>query len=53
MNKLTGFRRMQLTKEWLKRGKPDVYKEIWIKKVCEAKNWEYTPPITINRKADK
>lgn len=43
MRKLTGLQRLQLTMLWIKRGR-EGYKEDFIKKVCKAKNIEYTPP---------
>jgi hypothetical protein len=41
--KLSGFQRMQFTKEWIKRGKPPT-REGFVKRCCEAMNIEYTPP---------
>lgn len=41
--KLTGIQRFQLTLVWLKKGR-EGDKEEFIKKVCEAKGIEYTPP---------
>jgi hypothetical protein len=51
MPKLTGLQRAILTKLWIQRGK-EGDKEVFIKRVCEAKGITYTPPISINRRKD-
>ena len=47
---LTGFQRFQVAKAWLKRGHAGDLQE-YIKKVCEAKGLEYTPPKPRDRRA--
>ena len=48
MNVLTGSQRLQLTKEWIKRGKQGD-REKWIKRVCEIKGIVYVPPPKLER----
>jgi hypothetical protein len=46
--KLTGFLRFQITKEWLKRGRPGLLND-FVKKVCEAKGIVYPKTATNTR----
>lgn len=45
---LTGLQRAQLTALWIKRGH-EGDKEQFIKKVCQAKQLQYTPPRKVTR----
>lgn len=48
MAKLTGLQRFTLTALWIKKGKEEP-KETFIKKVCDVKGIEYTPPTKVSR----
>lgn len=48
MTKITGFQRMQFTKEWIKRGKPPT-REDFIKRCCDVMHIEYVEPPKIDR----
>lgn len=48
MAKLTGQQRFILARHWINSDK-DYDLETYIKKVCELKGIEYTPPATIDR----
>lgn len=48
MTSLTGPQRLQLTIEWIKRGKQGD-REKFIKRVCEIKGIVYVPPPKLER----
>lgn len=48
MSKLTGQQRFILARLWINSDK-DYDLETYIKKVCQLKGIEYTPPVTIDR----
>lgn len=47
---LTGYQRLQIVLQWIKRGgKNYMDKEQFVKKVCETKGIRYTNPPKIER----